>query len=183
MGTSLYKSALLWFGEHTFSFHRRLKTAFPLLELEHQRCLAGTEQSRAELSSQRGLAHRPLCPMATSQLCSLSYAVLQQCCITKLTWTVSQLNCLHWIKFPSSLHPKLEIPVGTELVPVTIAWPVAGCWWDQCDHGLDFQATPPCLMTLLKGAHSLCSYGLAAFSHFFMSGFPVLPMVDDKQMG
>lgn len=47
----------------------------------------------------------------------------------------------------------------------------------------DFQATSPCLMTLLKGAYSLCSHGSDAFSYFLMSGFPVLPVVGDKWMG
>lgn len=43
----LYKSETLWLREHTFPFHWRLKTAFPQLELRHQRHLSGMKRRRA----------------------------------------------------------------------------------------------------------------------------------------
>ena len=36
-----------------------------------------------------------------------------------------RLSCLPWIKFPSSLYPKLGILVGVELMPTNFGWQIS----------------------------------------------------------
>ena len=52
-----------------------------------------------------------------------SRATLPQGNLTVLfhSQAISQLSCFHWMKFPSLPHPKSEIPVGIELVSMTIS--------------------------------------------------------------
>lgn len=74
-------SPLLWHRQHSFPFHQRLKTVSLVTE---QSCPAGTQPS----------------PRAASPQGHLVPGLPPSCAV----W---QLSCLHWTKFPSSLHPKL----------------------------------------------------------------------------
>ena len=53
---------------------------------------------------------------------------------------------------------------------------------DSCTC-MAFQATLPCLLTLLTGAHSLCSCDSATSSYFVLSGFPGFPVVGNRPVG
>lgn len=88
----------------------------------------GWGQSRAEQSC---VAREGPSPRATIQPCCSKNVRFHNRTVSLLSCStamlhhshaISQLSCLHQIKFPSLPHPKLGSPVGVELVPRTIGW-------------------------------------------------------------
>lgn len=135
---SLYKSAPFWLRERTFTFHLRLKDCIspagaetPYISSpwtrEESRCTRARQSGIGwNGAEQRCLAREGPCLRATSSQGYPSPMLSCNWAVTLLSYAyicaVSQLSCLHWVKFHSSLNPKLGISVGAELAPRTIGW-------------------------------------------------------------
>lgn len=108
-GTSVLISQLPSGSESTLSLFIK-DWRLSLAEQKHWRCLAG--HSRASCRTEQS------CPVGEGPG---PRAALQLCCFP--SHTVSQFSCFALNKVSLSPHPKLGIPVGTELAPMTTNWP------------------------------------------------------------